>query len=229
MSTAPRLALTFDDQYIDEWLAAADILKAHHACATFFVMGFPDIPSLTAMKLHKLLDKGHEIGFHSVSHINAVEAIKTNSIDAYIQAEITPGLEGMKMLGFTPTSFAYPFNAHTPELDAALKPMFSVLRARANTLQDALAWDRTKPILKARSCDTVRADGQTLRAVDDTVHELQLTARAGKSIALYAHGVSDKPVSHHHMTSRGLDYLLWSAKRLGFTFVRASDFDATRP
>lgn len=223
MTTAPSLALTFDDHYVDEWLSASDIFKAHDVRATFYVTGFPNVPSMGVLKLHKLLDRGHEIGFHSVSHLNAVETSKTQGIDGYIQSEIFPGLEGMKLLGFNPTSFAYPYNAHNDELDKALKPYFTTMRARAETLEDALQWKIRKPILKARSCDTVRADGATLKSADDVVSDLRAAAQKGLSIALYGHGISDQPINHHHMTLRGLDYVLWSAKQLGFQFVTASE------
>jgi peptidoglycan/xylan/chitin deacetylase (PgdA/CDA1 family) len=228
MTKAPRLALTFDDQYIDEWLSAADIFKAHDVRATFFIMGFPNIPSLRVMKLHKLLDLGHEIGFHSVNHLSAVEFSKEHGVDAYIQAEILPGVEAMKLMGFSPTSFAFPKNAHNEELDRVLSMHFRTLRARAMTLAEALQWDTKNPIIKARNCDTVTSTGETIRSVDDIIAELRHAAHSGASIALYGHGISDHPVDRHHMTLRGLDYMLWSAKRLGFEFVTANEFaDAT--
>ncbi|MSO99036.1 MAG: hypothetical protein EXR11_12600 [Rhodospirillaceae bacterium] len=224
MANNPILALTFDDHYVDDWLGAAPIFKAHGVRATFFVTGFPNVPSIGAMKLHKLLDQGHEIGFHSVSHANAVDIAKAKGVAAYVDSEIVPGLEAMKLMGFKPTSFAYPYNAHNDELDAALRPFFGVLRARADSLDEALQWSATKPVLRARSCDSVRAgDGVSLRSTDDTVNELRLAARPGQVFALYAHGISDTPVKHHAMTSRGLDYILWSAKRLGYSFATASE------
>jgi peptidoglycan/xylan/chitin deacetylase (PgdA/CDA1 family) len=224
MTHAPALALTFDDHYVDEWLAAADIFKSHGVCATFFVVGFPNVPSMAVMKLHKLVDRGHEIGFHSVSHANAVEGVRDHGLEQYIQTEIAPGMDGMTLMGFRPTAFAFPYNAYTDELVSALRPQFKVLRARADSLAEAFSSAKAGPLIKSRSCDTVRADGVTLRSADDIVAELRHAAATGRSISLYGHGISDTPVSHHHMTLRGLDYVLWSAKRLGFRFVTASNF-----
>ncbi len=228
MDKAPRLALTFDDQSIEEWLNAADVFKAYNARATFFILGFPYISSSRIIKLFKLLDLGHEIGYHSVHHLNAVDVAKEQSVDAYIQSEILPGLDAMKLMGFSPVSFAFPNNVHNDELDKALSPYFKAIRAEAMTLAEALQWDKSNAIIKARNCDTVTSSGTTIRSVDDIVAELRHAAQNNKSIALYGHGISDQPVDRHHMTLHGLDYMLWSAKRLGFQFATTSEFvDAT--
>lgn len=221
----PCLALSFDDHYIDDWHGAADILHAHGVRATFFAYGFPHVPYEAISKFYALLAMGHEIGFHSASHAHALDYIAKHGVAHYLQHEIIEGVAGQRMFGFTPKSFAYPCSARNEELDAAIGPLFTALRARANTFAEAMAWPATRPLILSRNCDLVRADGATLRIADDTVHELRLAARAGRSLALDAHGVTDKDdAGYHHITRRGLDYILWSARRLGFTFVTTSEF-----
>lgn len=222
---APFLAVTFDDHYIDDWHDAAGIFAAHGARVTFFVYGFPHVPQEAIAKFYALLGMGHEIGFHTATHAHAVAESKKRGVDHYIKYEILEGIAGQRMFGFTPTSFAYPYSARNEEMDAAIKPHFKVIRARANTFAEAVSWRETRPLLLSRNADTVRADGATLRIADDTVHEMRLAAKAGRSFAIDAHGISDKDdAGYHHITKRGLDYVLWNARRLGFQFVTASEF-----
>ncbi|MBL8629611.1 MAG: polysaccharide deacetylase family protein [Rhodospirillaceae bacterium] len=225
MQTAPYLAVTFDDHYIDDWYDAADIFASHGARVTFFAYGFPHVPQTAITKFYGLLGMGHEIGFHTSSHVNAVETSQKIGLEAYLKTEILDGIAGMRIFGFTPKSFAYPLSARNAELDAAISPHFKTIRARANTFAEALEWEHTRPLIKSRNADMVRADGATLRIADDVVHELRLAALAGRSMAIDAHGISDKDdAGYHHITRRALDYVLWSARRLGFQFVTASEF-----
>src|SRR5690349_21600930 len=105
------LALTFDDAYLDEWLAAIPLFEKYNARATFFVAYVPRMESREVLKLHRLVSAGHEVGYHSVSHANAVETSTKVGVDRYVADEIVPGVEAMKLFGLTPTAFAYPFNA----------------------------------------------------------------------------------------------------------------------
>jgi peptidoglycan/xylan/chitin deacetylase (PgdA/CDA1 family) len=83
----PRtVALTFDDCYMDN-LAAARVLADHGLPATFFITtGYvgtgrrftwdehlPPMPNLTWDQVRQMADLGHEIGSHTVNHVNLGE------------------------------------------------------------------------------------------------------------------------------------------------------------
>ncbi|MBL8644409.1 MAG: polysaccharide deacetylase family protein [Rhodospirillaceae bacterium] len=223
--TGPYLAVTFDDHYIDDWFDAADIFRAHGARVTFYAYGFPHVPQKAITKFYGLIGQGHEIGCHTSSHINAVETAEKIGLENYVKSEIVECINGMRIFGFTPPSFSYPYSKRSAELDAAIIPYFTTIRARADTFAEAMTWEQTKPLIKSRNADLVRADGATLRTADDVVHELRLAAQGQRSMAIDAHGISDKDdAGYHHITRRGLDYILWNARRLGFVFVTASEF-----
>ena len=217
------LALTFDDAYVDDWVAALPIFEKYGARATFFISYAPKLESRAIAKLHTLMSAGHEIGYHSVSHANAVKFVAEHGVDQYVAEEITPGMEMMELFGFKPTSFSYPFNARTHQLDDALAAHFQVLRARAETIAEALHAPTGNKLLLAKSCDTVTGEGRAVRTVDDVETYLYEAEQAGGTLVLYGHGISDTPVRHHSMTALGLDHVLATAQARGFAFRTASE------
>lgn len=89
------VALTFDDgPDPDSTPRVLDILKAHHARATFFVVGefVAKHPDLT----RRVISEGHELGLHGMRHqmmtrmsqedawsdVNELKALLTNTVDA---------------------------------------------------------------------------------------------------------------------------------------------------
>lgn len=66
-----RVALTFDDGPSPYTGAVLDVLAAHHAHATFFVIGAraADQPEL----LRRMYAEGHEVGVHTFTHVNVAD------------------------------------------------------------------------------------------------------------------------------------------------------------
>jgi peptidoglycan/xylan/chitin deacetylase (PgdA/CDA1 family) len=115
----PRtVALTFDDCYRDNIFAARDLAK-HHLPATFFVpTGFvgtdrvfpwdrhlPQLANLTWDDLQEMILLGHEIGSHTVNHIDLGKASAEEL--RYELVESKAVLE--KLLGRRVRWLAYPF------------------------------------------------------------------------------------------------------------------------
>jgi peptidoglycan/xylan/chitin deacetylase (PgdA/CDA1 family) len=217
------IALTFDDAFVDEWLAARPIFDKYSVRATFFVSYITRLNMHVVAKLHQLMSAGHEIGYHSVSHANAVKASAEKGIAQYIADEITPGLDVMNLYGLTPTSFAYPFNARSEELDRALHPHFKILRARTLVAKEALHPPSGNKLLLGKACDIVTAAGALLNSVDDIESTFPHAEGTGKVLVFYAHGITDRPGRYHSMTPMGLEHILATAHRRGFTFVTASE------
>jgi len=121
-------ALSFDDDYVENWYATSELLEKYGSKVTFFVSGFSNLNLQQISLLNELKGKGHEIASHSLNHIDALEYLDSSSLSAYINSEIIPDINSMKSHGFNPSTFSYPFGFNNAELDSALLNEFSLLR-----------------------------------------------------------------------------------------------------
>jgi len=122
------VVITLDDDYVDEWAAADDILKAYNWKATFFVSKCAQLNEGEMTKLKVFKASGHEIGGHGLNHLNALQFISAYSADTYLKEEIFPMVDIMDGAGLHATSFAYPFGARNKDTDDVLLNRFSILR-----------------------------------------------------------------------------------------------------
>lgn len=125
---SPGVVITLDDDYVDNWAAADDILKAYNWKATFFVTKCSQLDDAKMAKLTVFKQYGHEIGGHGLNHINAPQFIAANNADAYLKEEIFSMVDIMDAAGLHTTSFAYPFGARNAGTDNLLLNHFSILR-----------------------------------------------------------------------------------------------------
>jgi peptidoglycan/xylan/chitin deacetylase (PgdA/CDA1 family) len=72
------VVITFDDDFVDEWLSVHTILVPYHWKATFFVTRFNQLSVNQIQKLKSLKSYGHEIGGHGLNHLNAPIFISAN-------------------------------------------------------------------------------------------------------------------------------------------------------
>lgn len=122
------IVLTFDDYFIDNWLKADSIFSKYHWKATFCVSKFPELSKKIKKKLLILQNNGNEIAFHGTHHERASFYIQKNTLQNYIDYEITPGLKEMEDYGLDISSFAYPGGVRDGLTDKILLNYFSVLR-----------------------------------------------------------------------------------------------------
>jgi peptidoglycan/xylan/chitin deacetylase (PgdA/CDA1 family) len=123
------LALGFDDWFVDDWAATEPMLAAYGARVTYFPALYLTYTDEQKQQLKRFADDGHDIEFHSTHHLDPVDYVQREGIDAYLANEIDPGLDAMRADGFDPVVFAYPAGLRTPELDTALLGRFAALRA----------------------------------------------------------------------------------------------------
>ena len=109
------VAITFDDDTVDQWYATRSIFQKYNAHATFFVSGFASLDQSEIDKLKILQAEGHEIAYHGYNHVDEVEYIQDNSLNAYMNDEIIRGVNLMKSKGLNPVDFAYPFGSDDPD------------------------------------------------------------------------------------------------------------------
>ncbi len=133
------VALTFDDGpsvYTDGLL---DVLLAHHARATFFVLG--KSARVQQQTIARMAREGHEIGNHSWSHSNMTQITTTQVIE---QIDLTNALV-VEIAGVAPKYFRPPYGAYNDQVAATI-PMPVILWSL-----DPLDWkDRDADIVAAR-------------------------------------------------------------------------------
>jgi PKD repeat protein len=136
----PRLhagvAITFDDDYVDQWYAIRDILNRNNSHVTFFVSNFSSLDQDQINKLKTLQADGHEIAFHGYNHIDAAEYLQSHNVSQYLDNEIINGLNLMKNEGFNPVDFAYPYGSDEPNATQALEGYFDHVRDVAYSWND---------------------------------------------------------------------------------------------
>ena len=123
------LALSFDDRDIAGWHGLLPMFARYRARVTFFISQFHALTAEELDLLHAIADAGHSIDYHSTNHLNAQTFSQAKGIEAYLADEVMPDLAAMRVNGFDPLVFAYPFGSRNAELDAALAPHFRFLRA----------------------------------------------------------------------------------------------------
>ena len=125
----PTLALTFDDLFVANWLAARPLFAEYRACVTFCVSHIHTASADQIAGLRQLQEDGHEIAFHSRTHPKLHRYLKNRGLDHWLAHEIDDGISEHRALGFPATSFASPFHQSTPETRAACAKRFDVIRA----------------------------------------------------------------------------------------------------
>lgn len=126
---APGLALSFDDTFVEAWLALRPLFAQYHARVTFFVSRYQALSAAAHAGLQVLAADGHDIAPHTVNHLRGPDYVEANGIDAYLRNEIDPSIEALRDDGFEVTAFAYPFGARTSELDDAIAKRVPVIRS----------------------------------------------------------------------------------------------------
>jgi peptidoglycan/xylan/chitin deacetylase (PgdA/CDA1 family) len=126
---SPGLALSFDDTFVDEWVALLPVFERHHARVTFFVSRYAALPEEAHAGLQVLAASGHDIEAHSVRHFRAPDYVENYGIDAYLKDELDPSIAVLRGAGFEVNAFAYPFGARTGELDRAIAKRVPVIRS----------------------------------------------------------------------------------------------------
>jgi peptidoglycan/xylan/chitin deacetylase (PgdA/CDA1 family) len=128
---SPGLALSFDDTFVDAWLALQPMFERYGARATFFVSRYAALGDDQHAGLRELAAAGHDIEPHTVHHVRGPDYVERNGIDAYLRDELDPSIAVLRDDGFEISAFAYPFGARTGELDHAIGKRVPVIRSVA--------------------------------------------------------------------------------------------------
>lgn len=125
----PALCLTFDDLFVESWLAARPVFDAAGARVTFCVCHIHQATDRQIAGLRTLQADGHEIAFHSRTHPRLGPYLRRHGLAHWLEHEIDAGIAEHRALGFPAESFASPFHAATPQTRAATAGRFAITRA----------------------------------------------------------------------------------------------------
>lgn len=103
---AGGLCLTFDDDSVEEWFTAQQLLDEFRAKATFFVSRFPHLGTNAVDQLRSLARRGNEISHHTLNHIRITDFLETKGdVDDYLAEEVDQVTESMRSSGLDPWAF----------------------------------------------------------------------------------------------------------------------------
>jgi peptidoglycan-N-acetylglucosamine deacetylase len=165
------IALTFDDDRIDNWFTYLPYLDSANIKATFYVCKYNRFTKNQKQKLAVIQSHGHEIAFHSTNHYNMLDYVYRykHTIDELMLNEIECGLKMMHKDGFYPTTFAYPYGAHNGLYDKKLLQYFKSVRALngSNDFSKSLAPTENNQLLFGLGIDksSKRSDEVVLQVI----------------------------------------------------------------
>lgn len=120
---------------------------------------------------------GHEIGDHSYSHMDAMQAGPTNFL-----ADIDRNRAEFERLGLPPAqTFAYPYGEVTPAVKRAVSNRFALSRG----IHD--------PTGSTLDLDLAASERLYSSSIDTVLEQIDLAARHRRWLILFSHDVRDEP------------------------------------
>lgn len=225
----PGIMLTFDDKEIKDWYSVRDVFNKYHAKVTFFITRPYLLTEEELDMMNKLKEDGHEFGSHGYDHKNAIDFLKTNSLDDYINEEVSPSIQLMTEKGFAPTSFSYPFGARTKELDKALLKYFLILRATVATTSGVRIKNLNKVYFsqknRSKIINGVGIDDSYGNTLDEIIEGMDRAKKNSEVLILYSHAIREKPYhdEKYVLSSNILEAILKYAAENNLRFYTASE------
>lgn len=212
------VAITFDDHSIEEWHRALDLFRRYQAHATFFVDHFHLLTEEQLDLLEDIRRDGHEIGVHSVDHVNAHVYLAEHpgrTMEDYAREQVLPAVEAMRRRGFSPLSFSYPGGHGPPEGDAVLLRHFRMLRTN-NHYAPFYAFDDTR-VVGAQGIDHQFATDR-----DKIMARLDEALRDDKVLVLFGHRIGPER-GLYYTAMDDLEVILQYVQKHNMLFYRFGD------
>jgi PKD repeat protein len=215
------VALTFDDNTIDQWYEIRDLLQPYNAHVTFFVSQFEGLDEDQIDKLRTLKADGHEIAFHGTNHEDAALYLNNHSIQEYIDDEIIPGISLMENAGLTPVDFAYPYGSENDTLTAALQTYFIHIRGTQSRIDDPIYYEYGSNQLLIEG---IGIDDQTYGNTLDDIYDGILTAKQeDKILIFYAHEPVQNVTGNYMISYDRIEKILINASEQDMKFYTVSE------
>jgi peptidoglycan/xylan/chitin deacetylase (PgdA/CDA1 family) len=215
----PGIALTFDDNYIDDWYQCLPLFDSFGVKATFYISNYKYIPYEQKQKLRVMADHGHEIAYHSTNHIDFARTLHSETMAKLVKDEIEDGMEMMKKDGFYPTTFAYPYGSHTDALDKCLLRKFKSLRALNGSKNYAKSF---VPNTDNSMLYAIGLDKSSKKTNEELINLVRLAKENNTCVVFVGHHIA-KPDDPMHVPYLRLKKIIKTAKELGLTFYTAAE------
>ena len=183
------IAITFDDDRVDNWYQYLSFLDSANVKATFYICKYNRFTADQKQKLAIIQSHGHEIAFHSTNHYNMLDYVYKykHTVDELMRNEVAEGLKLMNRDGFYPISFAYPYGAHNAIYDKMLMRYFKSVRALngTNDFTKSLAPTEKNQLLYGLGID------KSSKRADETVLQVIKSASENNNCAVFvAHSIN---------------------------------------
>jgi len=216
----PGVAITFDDNYVDNWIDYLPMLDSAGVRATFYICRYNRLNAAQKAKLRVIESHGHEIAFHSTNHYNMMDYVykHKHTIEEWMKYEIEDGLKLMNCDGFYPKTYAYPAGAHNGISDKMLQRYFKSVRALngTNDFSKSLVPTEKNQVLYGLGID------KSSKRSDEDVLELIKSASDNKDCAIFvAHNING-PMALSVTKERLLKMFAY-IKSLGLKYYTASE------
>lgn len=182
----PGIILTFDDSYLDNWANHASLFDSLGISVTFYISKFHSLSKRKVEKLKMLKQKGHAIGYHTLTHPNYKEYVDSFSQEQYFHNEIDSGLDLMKQAGIHPDHFSIPYGESTDSLDEQLKNKFKTIRD-VGAMNNAFIRNINK---KNQLFNGVLIDNATDRGYHELNELLEKAKSSNRTLVLIGHRIS---------------------------------------
>ena len=213
------IALTFDDDYIDDWYKYLIFFDTSNVKVTFYISNYLKLTADQINKLHILKDHGHEIGYHSVTHPDFVKYLQNNSMGKLEHEEIIKGLERMNKDGFSPVTFAYPFGSHNEVLDNCMLRRFKSIRFLNGTTNYAKSFTTSNDNYELYAMGMDMSSGKSNQ---ELVNFVKQAKENDNCLVLVGHHIGRKDLEMQVPFMR-LKAIVKAAKDLGMEFYTASE------
>jgi peptidoglycan-N-acetylglucosamine deacetylase len=216
----PGIALTLDDDRIDNWFKFLPFFDSTGLKVTFYICRYNRFTPTQKNKLTILKNHGHEIAFHSTNHYNMMDYVYKyhHSMEELMRCEVEAGLRQMNADGFYPTTFAYPYGAHNAIIDKALKRYFKSVRALNGTM------DFTKSLAPTEKNDLLFGlgiDRSSNRTDADIINILNSAKNNNNCAVLVAHDINTS--NKFSVSLDRLKKIVAYAKTNGLKYYTASE------
>ena len=202
--------LSFDDDYIKTWEEYLDFFDKFEARVTFFLQGEFVPFSKTA------LDRGHDVGYHSLNHLDLRRTSRTVFLRETIEAA-----ESFRQEGVPLSSFAFPYGFSEPWMHEILLRSFGVLRGYGVTFRIYNKYEIKQSFISSRAIDNtvIRGDENYERIITSMLRTVKFLD-GDWILPLTTHDISQASWA---ITRRRLEFLLETIGDLGLIFYRFSD------
>lgn len=223
ISKQPGICLSFDDNYLEQWVEILPILEKYDAKTTFFLTGVGSLNDQEKIWLKQIRDAGHEIGAHGEYHLSMNTHIKENGLRNYWRKEIKEHLRSFENIGIQPQVFAYPFGEKNHYIDFFLLNQFKATRNVASKKEQIEDIEEIyhRPNTRQKRFYSLGIDNKEHITHAQLENALTKAKNKGEIIFLHAHNIGDQ--EGYEISIANLTRLLILTQDLKLNFYSYSD------